>query len=78
MANRCTLHISHLEEFKEWLNGKGMPHRPGKGGHLEHLVRLDKHGWQGVFRRLDMPEHYTVSDKLMPTVRRFLQSRKQA
>lgn len=73
---RCTLHLTHLEPFKEWLNSQGIAHRPGKGAWQVLQVQTFSHGWQVVFSRADMPEHYTVNEKLMPTVRRFLESRK--
>jgi len=31
MADRATLHKSKLEDFKEYLNLRGIAHRPGKG-----------------------------------------------
>lgn len=71
MANRTTLHVSRLEAFKRWLEQQGIAYRPGKGDFQMLQVLTEEHGWQCVFRRLDMPEHYTVQDKLMPLVRRF-------
>ena len=72
MANRCTLHIKKLEDFKNYLNDHGIAYRAGKGAWQVLQVLTPKHGWQCVFERGDMPEHYTVQDKLMPIVRHFL------
>ena len=55
---------------------EGIAHRPGKGAWQVLQVQTFSHGWQVVFSRADMPEHYTVNEKLMPTVRKFLESRK--
>jgi hypothetical protein len=61
-----------LDSFKEWLNGEGIAHRPGKGQYQALQVLTPNHGWQCIHSRLDMPEHYTVQDKLMQLVRSFL------
>lgn len=71
MANRSYLHISKLEAFKEWLNERDVPHRPGKGEFQVLQVCVEVHGWKCIHKRLDMPEHYTVDEKLMPLVKQF-------
>lgn len=71
MSLRCTLHISKLEAFKSWLNDNGIAHRPGKGDYQVLQVITTNHGWQVVFKRNNMPEHYTVNEKLLPLVRQF-------
>lgn len=73
---RCTLHLTHLEPFKEWLNTQGCAWREGKGEYQVLQVLTPKDGWQIIFRRADMPEHYTVNAKLLPLVTRFIRSRK--
>lgn len=78
MANRCTLHISKLEKFKEYLNNYGVAHRPGKGDYQVLQVLTANAGWQAIYKRSDMPEHYTVQDKLMPTVQAFLRTERGA
>lgn len=74
MANRHTLHKTKLEAFKAWLDMQGIGYRPGKGD-WQVLQVLTNKGWQVIFSRLDMPEHFTVGDDLMPLVRRFLESK---
>jgi len=69
---RCTLHITKLENFKEWLNETGRAHRPGKGDYQVLQVMTDDKGWQCIFSRHDMPEHFTVQDALMPVVWKYL------
>ena len=69
---RCTLHIAKLEDFKTWLAFEGIAHRPGKGDWQVLQVETPQHGWQVVFARADMPEHFTINEKLMPLVRAFI------
>lgn len=76
MADRCTLHVTKLEAFKEWLNDNGMAYRPGKGPFQALQVQTATSGWQVIYSRNDMPEHYTIGDKLTPLVRRFLNESK--
>lgn len=79
MANRCTLHLSHMEAFKQWLAENSYAFRDGKGDFQVLQVMTDNDGWQSIYSRLDMPEHYTVQDKLMYLVKRFfLANRKSA
>jgi hypothetical protein len=73
---RNTLHLKHLEPFKEWLQDQGIAYRPGKGAFQVLQVCVPDHGYQVVFLRLDMPEHYTVNQKLLPIVQEFIRSRK--
>ena len=75
MANRYTFHIKHLEPFKIWLEDNEIPWRKGKGD-WQVLQVYTNNGWQVLYSRLDMPEHYTVQDKLMPIVRKFLKDHK--
>ena len=76
MANRNTLHINQLESFKKYLISNGLAFRPGKGPWQELQVLTVKYGWQCIYSRADMPEHYTVQDKLYPTVRKFLNDKR--
>ena len=75
--NRCTLHKTHLEPLKEWLREvQQIPYRDGKGDYQVLQILTDGAGWQVVFAKKDMPEHYSVNDKLMPLIRRFYEYRK--
>lgn len=76
---RCTLHISHFEAFKDWLREiEQIPYRDGKGAFQVIQVLTPSSGWQVVFRKADMPEHFTVNEKLMPIVNKFYLYRKQS
>jgi hypothetical protein len=72
MANRNSLHIDKLELFKTWLSENDIKFRPGKGDFQVLQVETVKNGYQCIYSRFDMPEHYTVQDKLMPLVKRFI------
>ena len=74
--NRCTLHKNKLESFKSWLDNEGFAHRPGNGDWQVLQVLTVDSGWQVVFERMSMPEHFTVNEKLMPTVNRFIAASK--
>lgn len=72
MANRCLLHISKLEEFKQWLTLKDIPYRSGRGD-FQVLQVMTSHGWKCIFSRIDMKEHFTVQEGLVSLVDLFLQ-----
>ena len=74
MANRCTLHKNKLEDFKAFLDKNVTAYRPGKGTWQVLQVLTPDSGWQCIYERADMPEHFTVQDKLMPIVWAFLKS----
>lgn len=72
MANRCLLHILKLDDFKKWLTNQGIRYRPEKGDYQVLQVLTPEYGWQVIFRKVDMPEHYVIQDKLESLVRRFI------
>lgn len=77
MANRNLLHKSKLGNFITWCFENKIPTRPGKGS-FEVLQVYDKRlGWGVIFEKIDAKEHYTVSDKVMPIVRRYIGRRKE-
>jgi hypothetical protein len=71
-VSRNLLHISKLEAFKWWLTRTGRGWRSGKGAYQVIQVMTDNSGWQVVFRRDSMPEHYSINAALEPIVRRFI------
>ena len=77
MADRATLHKSKLEDFKEYLNLRGIAHRPGKGTWQELQVLTLEDGWQCIYSRVDMPEHLTIQDKLISLIKSYLRERKE-
>ena len=70
--SRNLLHVSKLDAFKAWLTSNSIEHRPGRGGYEVLQVKTKKGAWQCVFRRHEMPEHYTVAYPLEPIVHRFI------
>ena len=76
MANRCTLHKTKLEDFKSYLNDYGIAYREGKGDYqILQVLTLDN-GWQCIYERGNMPEHFTIQDKLMPVIEKYLSNRR--
>lgn len=76
MANRCILHKKHLEKFKQYLLKRGIAFRAGKGRYQVLQVHTHQYGFQCIYDRHDAIEHYTVQDRLIPTVRDFLRQLK--
>lgn len=74
---RNTLHKTKLEAFKAWLDYKWIPYREGKGKWQVLQVFTNEYGWQCIFSKLNAPEHFSVNEKLMPTVRKFLNETKE-
>lgn len=73
---RNTLHKSKLEAFKQWLVEHNIDTRPGKGDWQVLQVKTLNAGWQCVFERIDMKEHFSVNNKLLPLVKRFINDKK--
>lgn len=70
----CLLHINQLESFKEWLQENKIPYRPGKGEWQVLQVKTPKYGWQVIYSRKEMREHYSLNSRLVGTVEKFLRS----
>lgn len=73
--SRCLLHLSHLEDFKAWLDAQGVGHRPGRDFYQVLQVQVPG-GWACIYQRNHMPEHYTVESRLEGLVRRFIKGRR--
>lgn len=74
---RCLLHKNKLESFISWCEENDIPTRPGKGLWQVLQVLTINYGWQVIFDKLDAPEHYSINQKLIPTVKRFIKETKQ-
>ncbi len=77
MANRRTLHKTQLEEFKRYLEGRGIAYRKGKGSYQALQVMTLNNGWQCVYERNDMKEHFTIQDKLESIVIGFYSEKRE-
>ena len=73
MANRCLLHQKKLDLFQRWLIAEGWElHQPKDSFEVLRAKKADR--WLIVFRRLDADVHYSVQDKDVQLIRRFLKS----
>jgi len=71
MMSRALLHISKLQDFTHWLTENNIPWREGKGAWQILQICKDGKHWNGVYQRLEMPEHYTTDKHLDSLVARF-------
>lgn len=73
MANRHTLHISKLEDFKKWLVKDGWKIEEPKG--VYEVLRARKQGRQNpliVYTKADAKEHLSIMDRDSGIVGAFL------
>jgi hypothetical protein len=81
MADRCTLAVSKLNEFKEWLIKDGWTIQPTKGyWEVLRAVKAGKKRPLLIYKRMDTNAgnelvHYTVEDRDWRIVRQFINSR---
>ena len=75
MADRSRLHFKHLDEFKAWLDERGIEHRPGVPPYQVLRVRAGG-GWAALYARATATEHFTVPANLSGMVGNFMRSRK--
>lgn len=79
MANRSTLHISKLEEFKTWLTADGWEILP-TSNNIYEVLRAKKSGKQFpliVYCKGNSKEHLSVADRDMPVIDAFLSDSKK-
>jgi hypothetical protein len=74
--SRCLLHKSRLAKFIQWLDAKGVAHRPPRGDYQVLQVCLDGTNWCCIFDRLVAPEHFTNDLRLNVLVRKFIKESK--
>jgi hypothetical protein len=73
MADRCTLAIHKLDDFKAWLDRNGVEHRPTNAAYQVLQIRLPGDPrWHALFKRLDATVHLSVPEPLRHLVRRFV------
>lgn len=79
MANRCTLHIRHLEEFKEWLRKDGWEiHNISNS--IYEVLRATKPGKTHpliVYQKSNAKEHLSIADRDVAIVGAFYRDRKK-
>ena len=81
MANRSTLAVSKLDDFKEWLKQDGWELQEPKGEwEVLRAVKLGRKRPLIAYKRIDTDNgtelvHYTVEDRDMGVVWAFLKSK---
>ena len=73
MADRHTLHISKLDDFKKWLVKDGWEIEEPKG--IYEVLRARKQGRKHpliVYKKADAKEHLSIMDRDYPVVGAFL------
>lgn len=71
MANRNTLHINKLEDFKNYLSCIGFEIQPTKGFYEVLRAKKDKRTVI-VYEKSEAKEHLTVQDKDTDLLREFI------
>lgn len=72
MARRELLHKSKLEDFKKWCKDNMLSIRPGKDTFQVLQVCHPVLGWGVIYDRIEAKEHYTVENKLVRIVQKFI------
>lgn len=73
MANRHTLAIHKLDEFKEWLDLVGVEHRSTTADWQVLQVRLQGDPrWHAIYQKMAAKEHLSVPEPLARLVRAFV------
>jgi hypothetical protein len=73
MANRNTLAIHKLDEFKTFLEMAGVEHRPTEAAYQVLQVRLPGDPrWHAIYKKLEAKQHLSVTDPLLPLLRAFV------
>lgn len=74
MADRATLAIHKLDEFKEWLDCTDVQYRDTNAPYQVLQVRLpDDPRWHAIYRKLHAKEHLSVPEPLVRLVREFIE-----
>lgn len=74
MADRSTLTIHKLDEFKEWLDLVGVEHRPTTADWQVLQVRLPNDPrWHAIYQKASAKKHLSVTGPLVRLVREFVE-----
>lgn len=76
MADRCTLHIKHLDAFASFLSARGFYPLPLTNCYERLRMRNGKQ-LVVVYKKDSATQHLTVQNKAFPLVRAFYRSRKE-
>ena len=73
MANRNTLAIHKLDEFKEWLDSTDVLYRDTDAAYQVLQVRLPGDPrWHAIYRKLEAKQHLSVPEPLVKLVQEFI------
>ena len=78
MANRSMLHISKLEDFKQWLVEDGWKIEATKG--IWEVLRARKSGRRNpliIFTKMDAKEHLSVMERDTGVIGAYLRDRRK-
>lgn len=76
MANRHTLHVNKIDDFKEWLIKDGWSIQSNKGYYEALRAVKNRRTLIVYFRSSNRLQHYSVSDKDAGVVRAYLRDKK--
>ena len=73
MANRYTLHISHLPKLKLWLRNQGWEILPLSKHEYEVLRAKRDNRTLVIYKKYNAKEHLSYADRDRRLIRRFLE-----
>lgn len=76
MANRHTLHFNQLEKFTNWLIKNDWEIKPLSKSQYEVLRATKNKEWVIIYKRADAKEHYSLTDKTIKIVNKWLRELK--
>lgn len=76
MANRHTLHINAIDDFKEWLTRDGWELKPTKGFYEVIRATKGKRTFLAFKRLKDNLQHLSTADKDAGIVRAYLKDKR--
>lgn len=70
------LHISHMQQFQEWLDKMAIKYRPGRGSEYQVLQVKNPTGpeWFAIYSRDSNQEYYTNDKRLDNLILTFLRN----
>lgn len=75
MANRCLLHKTKLEDFKNWCDVLGIKTEEGKGEFDVLRIFHPGFGFGVIYDRIRAKEHYSCDKVAEKIIREFLSHR---
>jgi hypothetical protein len=81
--SRNLLHKNRLDEFLEWCTKKDIINCKINSNSIDEyrvagIKVKNKDDWRFIYKRLVMPEHYTIDWRLEPLVRNFIKETRKS